>query len=317
MDYGFTSTSRFPGEETQLSWYLLMRNLLICCVFLSLVCAVNAGISISFFRRGNKRGMQLKKNADKNALLVLNNNNITNSLNNSVAIQQSDEEFDSLLPNITTPLTTTEQTMSVAKALKLSFYFFLWYFFTVVYNVSNKRVLNELPLPATLAAVQILLGIPVFLPAWILKRPSYDAVRSILPSISKVALFHALGSLTTVVSLHWGAVSFTHIIKASEPAFSAVLSAMILGSYFPLSVYITLIPIIGGVALASAKELSFTWLGFLSGMASNLFYQLRIVLSKREYHFSMNHSLSVPETYALDSILSLRFLINTFDDTSP
>ena len=259
-------------------------NVLICCVFLSLVCVVNAGIGFNFFRRGNKRGMQIAKYADPDKAFLL-NNNITNSkkqtldINNSVVIQQSDEE----LPIVPTPnLSTTDKTMSVAKALKLGFYFFLWYFFTVVYNVSNKRVLNELPLPATLAAVQILLGVPVFLPAWVLKRPSYDAVRSILPSISKIALMHALGNLATVVSLHWGAVSFTHIIKASEPAFSAVLSAMILGSYFPLSVYITLIPIIGGVALASAKELSFTWLGFLSGLASNLFYQLRIVLSKRE-----------------------------------
>ena len=269
--------------------------LLICLVFLLYsVCIVNAGIGFNLFRRGNKRGMQLVKNADPDNAFQQ-NNNITNNkkptLDNnssSIVIQQSDEEYDSLLPIVPTPLSTTDQTMSVAKALKLSFYFFLWYFFTVVYNVSNKRVLNELPLPATLAAVQLVLGIPVFLPAWILKRPSYDAVRSILPSISKIALMHALGNLATVVSLHWGAVSFTHIIKASEPAFSAVLSAMILGSYFPLSVYITLIPIIGGVALASAKELSFTWLGFLSGMASNLFYQLRIVLSKRKYHDDVN-----------------------------
>jgi drug/metabolite transporter (DMT)-like permease len=178
--------------------------------------------------------------------------------------------------------------MSVAKTLRWGFYFFLWYFFTVVYNVSNKRVLNELPLPATLAAVQLVLGIPVFLPAWLIKRPSFEAVRKILPALGKIGYMHALGNLATVVSLHWGAVSFVHIIKAAEPAFAAALSAAILGSFFPSSVYLTLIPIIGGVAMASFKEVSFTWYGFVAGMASNLFYQLRIVLAKREFSADTN-----------------------------
>jgi solute carrier family 35 protein E1 len=43
-----------------------------------------------------------------------------------------------------------------------------------------------------------------------------------------------------------------------------------------------------GVAIASMKELSFTWTGFLAGMASNLFYQLRIVLSKKELNGESN-----------------------------
>ena len=37
----------------------------------------------------------------------------------------------------------------------------------------------------------------------------------------------------------------------------------------------------GGVALASAAELSFNWLGFLSAMASNLTFGFRAVWSKR------------------------------------
>ena len=175
-----------------------------------------------------------------------------------------------------------DQSRGVSKMLKLVAYFFLWYFFTVVYNVSNKRVLNDLPLPATVAVLQIIIGIPVFLPLWILKRPNFDACWSLLPSLCRISFLHALGNLATVYSLSQGSVSFTHIIKAAEPIFSAALSAIVFGDISPTSVYLTLIPIVLGVGLASTKELSFTWTGFLCGMASNLFYQLRIVLSKKE-----------------------------------
>jgi solute carrier family 35 protein E1 len=79
-----------------------------------------------------------------------------------------------------------------------------------------------------------------------------------------------------------GAVSFTHVIKSAEPIFSAILSAIIYGNYFPFEIYLSLFPIVMGVGLASAEELSFTWISFISAMASNLFYQLRIVLAKKE-----------------------------------
>jgi solute carrier family 35, member E1 len=184
-----------------------------------------------------------------------------------------------LLPSNSDPVPSSQ---SITKTLKLAFHFFLWYFFTVVYNVSNKNVLNDLPLPATISLLQIILGIPVFLPIWILKRPSFESVRAILPTFFKIGFLHAMGNLATVMSLSRGSVSFTHIIKAAEPIFSAALSASIYGDYAPTRVYLTLIPIVFGVAMASAQELSFTWVGFLAGMASNLFYQLRMVLSKKE-----------------------------------
>src|SRR5690349_15556482 len=78
------------------------------------------------------------------------------------------------------PLETFEKSDKLSKimtsksggnVLKLTGYYFLLYFFTVVYNVANKRVLNELPLPTTLATVQLFLGIPLFLPIWMYRAP--------------------------------------------------------------------------------------------------------------------------------------------------
>jgi solute carrier family 35 protein E1 len=99
---------------------------------------------------------------------------------------------------------------------------------------------------------------------------------------SRIALFHCLGNLATVFSVATGTVSFTHIVKASEPIFAACLSAIVLKKVFPLIVYVSLVPIVFGVALASMKEMSFSWYSFITAALSNLFYQLRIVFAKKE-----------------------------------
>ncbi len=171
-------------------------------------------------------------------------------------------------------------TVQSKTVLRLAVYYFLLYFFTVVYNVANKRVLNEFPLPATVAAIQTMLGIPLFLPIWLYKWPKNLKEVSMM-SLAKVSLSHSLGNLATVYSLGSGSVSFTHVIKAAEPIFSAIFSAVLMKSYFPIEVYAALLPIVFGVGLASATELTFTYFGFTMGMMSNFFYQLRIVLSKQ------------------------------------
>ena len=48
-----------------------------------------------------------------------------------------------------------------------------------------------------------------------------------------------------------------------------------------LRVWLSLLPIVGGVALASATEASFNWAGFVAAMGSNLTFQSRNVLSKK------------------------------------
>lgn len=50
-----------------------------------------------------------------------------------------------------------------------------------------------------------------------------------LAAIFPLAIVHTLGNLFTNMSLGKVAVSFTHTIKAMEPFFSVILSAMFLG----------------------------------------------------------------------------------------
>jgi len=99
--------------------------------------------------------------------------------------------------------------------------------------------------------------------------------------ILPLALIHMLGNVFTNVSLGKVAVSFTHTIKAMEPFFSVLLSVLFLGETPSVLVLGSLVPIVGGVVLASMTEVSFNWIGFWSAMASNLTNQSRNVLCKK------------------------------------
>ena len=45
-------------------------------------------------------------------------------------------------------------------------YFALWYILNVAYNIYNKRLLNAVPLPWTVAMLQIVMGIPYAMGLW-------------------------------------------------------------------------------------------------------------------------------------------------------
>ncbi|KAH7422759.1 hypothetical protein KP509_12G024000 [Ceratopteris richardii] len=102
------------------------------------------------------------------------------------------------------------------------------------------------------------------------------------------------------------AVSFTHIIKSAEPAFSVLVSRFLLGEHFPLPVYLSLIPIIGGCGLAALTELNFDMTGFMGAMISNLAFVFRNIFSKKG--MKTGKSVGGMNYYACLSILSLVFL---------
>ena len=187
-------------------------------------------------------------------------------------------------------------------------YFALWYLFNIGYNIYNKQALNAMAIPWTMATLQLFIGIPYVATLWLTglrKAPQLtkDEIKTLYP----ISLGHLGTHIGAVVSLGAGAVSFTHIVKASEPAVSAALSALILGAYYSPVTYATLIPIIGGVALASLKELSFTWLGFAAAMLSNVSSALRGILAKKT--MGGNIKISEVNLYAVLTILSFFTLL--------
>ena len=192
-------------------------------------------------------------------------------------------------------------------------YFALWYLFNIAYNIYNKQALNILDYPWTVATIQMAAGIAYFVPMWLLgirKAPKLSAsdIKTLIP----IALCHTGVHVGAVIALGAGAVSFAHIVKASEPVVTCALNALLLGQILPLPVYATLIPIIGGVAIASMKELSFTWLALASAMLSNVSSAARGVLSKKTMSGKqIGENLDAQNLYAVLTAISTLLLIPT------
>jgi len=196
------------------------------------------------------------------------------------------------------------------ETLKTGSFFALWYLFNIGYNIYNKKALNALAIPYTMAALQLAVGIPYAVTLWatgLRKTPKLTTgeIKTLIP----VSLGHLGTHIGAVVSLGAGAVSFTHIVKASEPVVSAALSAVMLGAIYHPVTYLTLLPIVGGVALASLKELSFTWLGFIAAMVSNVSSALRGILAKKTMGDGVGENMTEANIYAVLTILATIFIL--------
>ena len=165
--------------------------------------------------------------------------------------------------------------------LKIGFYFALWYALNVVYNIANKKVLNVLPAPLTVASIQLGIGAIYVRTLWLLHiRPSPRLTQSGINIVRRVGICHTAGQLLTVTALGAGTVSFAHIVKASEPFFSAAVSVIVFRRWMKLQVYATLIPVVGGVAYACFKDRYFSLVALLAALGSNIAFALRAVYSK-------------------------------------
>jgi len=200
---------------------------------------------------------------------------------------------------------------SLGETLKIGSYFALWYLFNIGYNIYNKQALNALAFPWTIATIQMAVGILIFVPLWLTglrKTPKLSA--SDLKTLFPIALCHTGVHVGAVIALGAGAVSFAHIVKASEPVVTCGANALLLGEVLPLKVYATLLPIIGGVAIASMKELSFTMLALASAMLSNVSSSLRGVLSKKTMSGKqIGENLDAQNLYAVLTAMSTLVLI--------
>eukprot|EP00250_Pteridium_aquilinum_P022477 c25388_g3_i1 orf=389-1651(-) len=193
------------------------------------------------------------------------------------------------------------------RKLKIGIYFATWWALNVVFNIYNKKVLNVFPYPWLTSTLSLAAGSAIMLLSWatrLAEAPDVDL--DFWKGLAPVALAHTIGHVAATVSMSKVAVSFTHIIKSAEPAFSVLVSRFLLGEHFPLPVYLSLIPIIGGCGLAALTELNFNMTGFMGAMISNLAFVFRNIFSKKG--MKSGKSVGGMNYYACLSILSLVFL---------
>uniref|UniRef100_A0A2P2ML44 Uncharacterized protein MANES_05G109000 n=1 Tax=Rhizophora mucronata TaxID=61149 RepID=A0A2P2ML44_RHIMU len=190
-------------------------------------------------------------------------------------------------------------------ALVTGFFFFTWYFLNVIFNILNKKVYNYFPYPYFVSVVHLLVGVVYCLVCWGIGLPKRAPIdKELLVLLTPVAFCHALGHVMSNVSFAAVAVSFTHTIKALEPFFNAAASQFVLGHQIPLSLWLSLAPVVIGVSMASLTELSFNWTGFISAMVSNIAFTYRSIYSKKAMT-----GMDSTNVYAYISIIALLFCI--------
>lgn len=130
---------------------------------------------------------------------------------------------------------TVEESKFISRrTLKLGVLFTLWYALNTAYNIGNKLVLTALPIPWTSATIELFFGLPYIGTLWLLglrKKPklSLDNIKTLAPSAFFLSATHVGG----VISFGAGAISFTHVLKATEPVWTVLLSAVFFREFLP------------------------------------------------------------------------------------
>ncbi|CAH1774546.1 unnamed protein product [Owenia fusiformis] len=163
----------------------------------------------------------------------------------------------------------------------------LWYFFSFCTLFLNKYILSTLKGdPTLLGAMQMVMTtcfgfIQMYLPLGMYKPIEREGKP---PHFFRNMLLVGVMRFTTVVlglvALKFVAVSFTETVKSSAPIFTVIIARLLLRERTGFFVMGSLLPIMGGLALCSAYELSFNIKGFIAALATNLTECLQNVYSK-------------------------------------
>lgn len=159
----------------------------------------------------------------------------------------------------------------------------MWYALNCSYVMLNKVFLNAIPLQWTNSGAQLILGAILCGISWatgLRDVPRFTNKKKALMAFVPLGICNILVHYGAVISMGLGPVSFTQIIKASEPLFTSILSIIFLREILNIWTYLSLIPVVVGVSLASVKELEFTTAAFLFALASSIGGSVRFIIAK-------------------------------------
>jgi len=156
----------------------------------------------------------------------------------------------------------------------------IWYSASVLAVWSAKRVLSELPCPATLCVVQFAVavaGTRMVLPA-AARRMLYGKAE--VRVVRAIALAYTSGFLLTNAAIAIAAPSVIETLKAAEPLSTVAMAMLVLGEHERWQTLLALLPIVVGVAMACSGAIAFNTFGVVLAISSNLAFSGRAVLTK-------------------------------------
>ncbi|XP_019614180.1 PREDICTED: solute carrier family 35 member E2-like [Branchiostoma belcheri] len=170
-------------------------------------------------------------------------------------------------------------------------FLFLWYFFSFCTLILNKYILSEMDLNAQFLGAWQILCTTVFgfiqlrLPCGQTGIGRAPGRKSVPPNfLFNMTIGGVLRFGTTILALlalKNVAASFVETIKSTAPMFTVLITWMMLREKTGFWVSLSLIPIMGGLALCSSSELSFNTIGFMAAISTNIVECFQNVFSKK------------------------------------
>lgn len=205
-----------------------------------------------------------------------------------VVLARSESMSGEQVLKITVTETTVIETESGVWSGRSLAYMGLWYFFSFCTLFLNKYILSLLEgEPSVLGAVQMLSttligSMKMCVPCCLYQhKPRSEYPANFIMIMLFVGLMRFVTVVLGLVSLKNVAVSFAETVKSSAPIFTVIMSRLILGEYTGLWVNLSLFPVMAGLALCTATELSFNMLGFSAALSTNIMDCLQNVFSKK------------------------------------
>jgi len=161
-----------------------------------------------------------------------------------------------------------------------------WYVGNYYYNIYNKvaaQASGGTEFAFTLAWLQLAVGSVYALFLWIApeaRTPPKMSFSDVL-KLAPLGLYSAVAHVSAVYAMSAGAVSFGQVIKAAEPVFAAIIGYTVYGKTVSTAKIFMLIPIVGGICIASVSELDFAWAALIAASTANVASAFRGQENKR------------------------------------
>ncbi|CAG7730047.1 unnamed protein product [Allacma fusca] len=175
--------------------------------------------------------------------------------------------------------------------------FVAWHAISAGHNILAKVILNEFNYPLTVTATQFLLTTLLIWPVvgfhWVdMSQKNNESMSKRYWLVWLLPL--AVGKVITTTSSQWSlaklSLSYVHTVKASQPIFTVAFIRIAFQKKQTGLVYLSLIPILGGVGLASYSEDTFNISGFISVLIATSSFALQNIYNKQLLSETNMHS---------------------------
>uniref|UniRef100_A0A914GVV8 Sugar phosphate transporter domain-containing protein n=1 Tax=Globodera rostochiensis TaxID=31243 RepID=A0A914GVV8_GLORO len=171
----------------------------------------------------------------------------------------------------------------------------LWWTSSSVLSIVNKLTLQRYPFPLTIALSSclnnVLYSLPLirFLSIPSVAVPTDYLLRTVVP----ISIGRAVAVTSAYFALWKISVSYSQTVKSTMPLFTVLISRLLLGERQPIRIYLSLMPIVTGVFIATATEIQFDAVGLCSSLLSTGIFAFLNVLAKKVFDETGMHPINL------------------------